>query len=216
MNYIALADDHILMREGLSSLINSFSNYSVLFEADNGKQFIDKLNPAKLPDLVLMDITMPEMDGYSTTSWIRVNYPMIKVIALSVMDDESAIIRMLKSGARGYLLKNSKPDELKQALDTVTSKGYYFNELVSNRLINSINKIGDKDSALRKVVNLTEREKEFLILLCSEKPYKEIAEEMFVSPRTIDSYRDTLFEKLHVKTRVGLVLFAIKNKVIEI
>ena len=216
MNYIALADDHILMREGLSSLINSFSNYSVLFEADNGKQFIDKLNPAKLPDLVLMDITMPEMDGYSTTSWIRVNYPMIKVIALSVMDDESAIIRMLKSGARGYLLKNSKPDELKQALDTVTTKGYYFNELVSNRLINSINKIGDKDSALRKVVNLTEREKEFLILLCSEKPYKEIAEEMFVSPRTIDSYRDTLFEKLHVKTRVGLVLFAIKNKVIEI
>ncbi|EOR93101.1 two component transcriptional regulator, LuxR family [Arcticibacter svalbardensis MN12-7] len=216
MYNVALADDHNLVRGGLASLVNMFSNYKVLFEADNGKEFISKLERNNLPDLVLMDITMPEMDGYSTTSWLRINYPEIKVIALTVMDDEIAIIRMLKSGAKGYLLKNCKPDELKLALNAVITKGYYFNDLVTSRLINSINKIGEDQSVLKNVVNLTEREKEFLRHLCSEKTYKEIADMMCVSPRTIDSYRDNLLEKLQVKSRIGLVLFAIKNRIVEL
>lgn len=213
---VALADDHTLIREGLASLINSFSNYQVVFEADSGKQFVETINVQNLPDIVLMDITMPEMDGYETTCWLKTNYPEIRVIALSVMDDENAIIRMLRSGAKGYLLKSSKPAELKQAMDMIINRGYYINELVSNKLINSINKIDNDDNSLKKVLNLTEREIEFLKHLCSEKTYKEIADKMFLSPRTVDSYRDNLFLKLQIKSRIGLVLFAIKNKIVDI
>jgi two-component system invasion response regulator UvrY len=213
---VALADDHILMREGLASLINSFSNYRVLFEADNGKQVVSKLQTDLLPDIVLMDITMREMDGYTTTSWLRSNYPNVKVIALTMMDDEIAIIRMLKCGAKGYLLKNCKPDELKLALNEVMTRGYYFNDMVSSRLISSINKMGDNAIGRKDTVHLSEREQVFLGHLCSEKTYKEIADIMCVSPRTIDSYRDNLFDKLQAKSRIGLVLYAIRNKITQI
>jgi two-component system, NarL family, invasion response regulator UvrY len=216
MKYVAIVDDHILIRQGLSALINSFSNYKVLFEADNGKDFIAQLKPRSLPDIVLMDITMPEMDGYDTTRWLHNNYPAVKVLALSVLDSEAAIIRMLKSGAGGYLLKNAKPAELQLAMDTLLEKGFYFNDLVSNRLIHSLNKIGDDKSDLNTLVNLSEREIEFLKWVCTEKSYKEIADELCVSPRTIDGYRDQLFEKLGVKTRIGLAMFAIRYNVVTV
>jgi two-component system, NarL family, invasion response regulator UvrY len=216
MKYVAIVDDHILIRQGLSALINSFSNYKVLFEADNGKDFIAQLKPRSLPDIVLMDITMPEMDGYDTARWLHNNYPAVKVLALSVLDSEAAIIRMLKSGAGGYLLKNAKPAELQLAMDTLLEKGFYFNDLVSNRLIHSLNKIGDDKSDLNTLVNLSEREIEFLKWVCTEKSYKEIADELCVSPRTIDGYRDQLFEKLGVKTRIGLAMFAIRYNVVTV
>jgi DNA-binding NarL/FixJ family response regulator len=213
---VALADDHVLIRQGLAALVNSFANYDVLFEADNGKQLTEEISRGNIPDLVLLDITMPEMDGYAAAAWLKSNYPEIKVIALSVMDDENAIIRMVRNGARGYLLKSSKPADLKQAMDMIINRGYYFNDLVNNKIINSINKFDDEQGSLKKVLHLTDREIEFLKLLCSERTYKEIADEMFVSPRTVDSYRDNLFLKLQIKSRIGLVLFAIKNKIVEI
>lgn len=213
MYTIGLVDDHILVREGLASLINSFSNYQVLFEADNGKELINRLERETPPDVILMDITMPEMDGYTTTSRLQTKYPELKVIALTVMDDEIAIIRMLKSGAKGYLLKNCRPDELKQALNAVITKGYYFNDMVSSRLISSINKMGDAQYEQKIKGDLSERERVFLGHLCSEKTYKEIADIMCVSPRTVDSYRDNLLEKLNAKSRIGLVLYAIKNNI---
>ena len=211
---IALVDDHVLLRNGLAALINSFNNYTVLFEANHGKDFVSKLDSAELPDIVLMDIHMPEMDGYETTSWIRENHPQIKVLALSMYDNEAAIIRMFKAGARGYILKDSDPYELESALNSLVTKGYYYTEMITGRLIHSINTMDDEDGAVKGLIQLNEREITFLKLVCSELTYKEIADQMVLSPRTIDGYRDALFDKLNLKTRVGLVMYAIKNGIV--
>jgi DNA-binding NarL/FixJ family response regulator len=215
MAKIVLTDDHSLLRSGLASLVQSLG-HTVLFEADNGKQFIEKLNPASLPDIVLLDINMPEMDGYETAQWIKVNHPDIKVLALSMYDNETSIIRMLKSGARGYILKDSEPAELKAAIHSLMEKGFYYSDLVSGKLMHAINKMEDESGDLKSLVPLNDRETDFLKYTCTELTYKEIADKMFVSPRTIDGYRDTLFEKLHVKTRVGLVMYAIKNGIVNV
>jgi two-component system, NarL family, invasion response regulator UvrY len=213
---VALADDHVLLRKGLAGVVNSFGNYEVLFEADNGKQFIEKITKDGEPALVLMDINMPEMDGYATTQWLREHYPLVNVLALSMYDNEAAIIRMFRAGAKGYILKDSEPNELKTALDSITAKGFYYSELVTGRLIHSINKMDQDDSATKATALLNDRETEFLKLACTEMTYKEIADKMFLSPRTIDGYRDALFEKLQLKTRVGLVMYAIKHGIVQI
>jgi two-component system, NarL family, invasion response regulator UvrY len=213
---VALADDHVLLRNGLAGLVNSFDNYTVIFEADNGKEFQQKINAADLPQLVLMDINMPEMDGYETTLWLKRNHPDIKVLALSMYDNENAIIRMLRNGARGYLLKDTEPKEFKQALDAIMQKGFYYSELVTGKLIHAVNSITDEGNELASSIKLSDREIEFLKLICTEMTYREIAEKMFLSPRTIDGYRDALFEKLNIKTRTGLVIFAIKNNLVQL
>lgn len=215
MATIVLTDDHVLLRNGLAALVKSLG-HNVLFEADNGKDLISKLDKKNLPEVVLMDINMPEMDGYNTAQWLKENHAEIKVLALSMYDNENSIIRMLKSGAKGYILKDCEPVELKAAIDAVVSKGYYYSDLVSGKLINAINKIEDSGSDVNTLSNLNERETDFLKYACTELTYKEIADKMFVSPRTIDGYRDALFEKLHVKTRVGLVMYAIKNGIVNV
>ena len=213
---IALTDDHVLLRNGLASLLEDL-DYEVLFEADNGQDLIRKLNPGDLPDVVLMDINMPQMDGYETTRWLKLNHRGVRVLALSMYDDENAIIRMLKSGARGYILKDSDPAELKAALQALVAKGFYHSELVTGKLIHTINHMDDTDhSSVKDVLGLNDREIEFLKLVCTELTYKEIAEKMFLSPRTIDGYRDALFEKLGLKSRVGLVLFTIRNGIVNV
>jgi two-component system invasion response regulator UvrY len=213
---IALADDHVLLRNGLASLLKDL-DYEVVFEADNGAEFLEKLKVAARPDIVLMDINMPKMDGYDTTQWLKRNEPEIKVLALSMYDDENAIIRMIKCGAKGYILKDSDPSELKTAIQSVLTKGFYHSELVTGKLIHTINHLNEpENSSVKNLLGLNEREIEFLKLACSEMTYKEIAEQMCLSPRTVDGYRDALFEKLDLKSRVGLVLFAIKNGVIKI
>lgn len=213
---VALADDHILLRKGLAGVVDSFGEYEVLFEADNGKDFTVQIRKHGEPDIVLMDINMPEMDGYATAQWLRQHHPLVNVIALSMYDNENAIIRMFKAGAKGYILKDSEPPELKKALDSVHQKGYYYSELVTGRLIHSINKMDDDSSEVKTFSDLNDREIEFLKYACTEMTYKEIAEKMFLSPRTIDGYRDALFEKLNIKTRVGLVMYAIKNGIVTI
>jgi two-component system invasion response regulator UvrY len=215
MTSIVLVDDHSLLRIGLAQLLQSIG-FTVVFEADDGKEFIDKLQRSALPDVVLMDINMPVMDGFETTQWLKINHPDIKVLALSMYDNESSIIRMLKCGAKGYILKDSEPAELKAAIDDLVNKGYYYSDLVSGKLIHAINKIEDEGSAMHTLVNLNDRETDFLKYACTELTYKEIADKMFVSPRTIDGYRDALFEKLHLKTRVGLVMYAIKNGLVTV
>ena len=215
MANIVLTDDHTLLRNGLASLVQS-QGHTVLFEADNGKDFIAKLNAKQLPDIALLDINMPEMDGYETAQWIKKNHPDIKVLALSMYDNETSIIRMLKCGARGYILKDSEPAELKAAIHALMEKGFYYSDLVSGKLMHAINKMDDGSGDLKSLVPLNDRETDFLKYTCTELTYKEIADKMFVSPRTIDGYRDALFEKLHVKTRVGLVMYAIKNGVVNI
>ncbi len=207
MPTIGLADDHILLRKGLVSLVQNLG-YSVLLEVDNGNELIQKLQSGIEPDLILMDINMPVLDGYETTKWIKENKPLIKVLALSMYDDEKAIMKMLRNGARGYILKDSEPAELRMALEAVITKGYYYSELVTGKLIHAIN--GGNETS-KQEVKLNERELEFLKLACSELTYKEIAAQMHLSPRTIDGYRDALFEKLDIKTRTGLAIYAIKN-----
>jgi DNA-binding NarL/FixJ family response regulator len=207
---IALVDDHALLRSGLAALLSSFPGYTVLFEADNGKDFIEQLNVHPDPDIVLLDITMPEMNGFETAAWIKAKKPNIKILVLSMMDNDTAIISMLKSGARGYVLKDSKPAVFKQALEDIRDKGFFMNELVSNKMLNYVKgeEAGHKTSVIS---DLTEREVHFLKMSCTEMTYKEIAAEMELSPRTVEGYRDELFKKLDVQSRVGLVLFAVKH-----
>ena len=216
MNKVVLVDDHPLLRNGIATLINTYESFQVLFEADNGLDFIKQLDAENLPNLVLLDITMPEMDGYATAKWIKANHPTIKIIALSMMDDEYAIIRMLRSGARGYVVKNTNAKELHQALKDVIEKGFYFNDKINSKIADSIYNSGDKNIDTHVLNNITEKETEFLVHACSEKPYKEIASEMYISPRTVDSYRDSLFTKLNVKSRVGLAIFAIKSGLVKL
>lgn len=212
---IALVDDHSLLRGTLASLINSFEGFSVLFEADNGKEFIEHLKQPPLPDIVLLDITMPEMNGFETAAWIKKNMPSIKILVLSMMDKETAIISMLKEGARGYLLKDSKPAVFRQALNDIRDKGFYMNELVSNKMLNYVTG-EDKDKEIIESYHLTEKEITFLKFACTEMAYKEIADKMKLSQRTVEGYRDDLFKKLDVVSRVGLVLFAIKHDIYKL
>jgi DNA-binding NarL/FixJ family response regulator len=212
---VALVDDHALLRNGLAALVNNLG-YSVKLECSNGKQLMEKLDKKNLPDLILMDINMPEMDGYETTLWLKNNYPLISVLALSMYDDENAIIRMIKNGAKGFILKDTNPQELKEAIESVIKKGFYYSDLVSGRLVRNIRDqdTDDKNSS-KLLLTLNDKEIEFLKLACTEMTYKEIAQQMHLSPRTIDGYRDQLFEKLNIKSRVGLVMFAIKNGIVH-
>lgn len=213
---IALVDDHILVRKGMAELVEKF-DYTVVFEADNGKDFLEKLSSHTAPEIVLMDINMPLMDGYETTLWLKKNRPEIKVLALSMFDEENAIMRMIRYGARGYILKDCLPAEFKEALYSIKTKGFYQSDMVTGKLIHSINQLDEPgQSSLHDIFSLNEKEMEFLKLVCTEMTYKEIADKMHLSPRTIDGYRDNLFEKLQIKSRVGLVLFAIKNGIVNV
>lgn len=214
IKYIAIVDDHTMFRKGLSILISLFPTYEVLFEAANGKELVDKIDSGRLPDIVLLDVNMPEMDGYASAEWLRTNYPGIKVLALSTMDADTAIIKMIRHGAKGYILKDAEPAELKQAFDEVFTMGYYYNDLITRKVMQSINHLVDEKSPLNAIVKLSDREMEFIRLACSEKSYQVIAKEMFVSERTVDGYREALFKKLNVSTRVGLVLYAVKNNLV--
>jgi Response regulator containing a CheY-like receiver domain and an HTH DNA-binding domain len=213
---IALVDDHALLRNGLASLIRSFKGYTVTFQADNGKDFIQQLENHPLPDIILLDITMPEMNGFETATWIKENAPSIKILVLSMMDNDEVVIGMLRAGARGYILKDSKPTAFKQALDNIRDTGYYMNELVTNKMFNYVRNEETRGKELSTIADLTDRELSFLQYACTEMTYKDIAHAMGVSPRTVDGYRDELLKKLNVQTRVGLVLYAIRNGIYKL
>ena len=212
---IALADDHVLLRNGLANLVASLG-YNVVFQADNGKEFIEKLKHETLPDIALMDINMPVMDGHETALWLKKNRPGVKIMALSMYDDESSIIKMFKAGARGYILKDCDPAELKTALTDIELKGFYYSEMVTGTLIHSINAPESEAEAINGLYMLTTKEIEFIKLTCKELTYKEIAEKMCLSPRTIEGYREDVFKKLRIKSRVGLVIYAIKSGLMHV
>lgn len=204
---IAIVDDHTLFRIGLAGLLAEFEELQVIFQAENGEQMQQMLQRHPLPDVVLMDINMPVMDGYAATKWLKEKYPQVKILALSMFEEDRAVIRMIRSGASGYVLKESKPRELLHAICTLHQKGVFINEMVSGKLMRSVN---EEDGP-----GLSKKEFEFLRLCCSELTYKEMADKMFVSPRTVDNYRESLFQKLNVKTRTGLVLYAIQNEIFK-
>lgn len=205
-NKVVLVDDHRLFRKGLAELINDFPGYSVTGDYDNGLDLQRNLVEGEHPDIALLDINMPEMGGYETAIWLKGSYPAVKIMALSMNGHEKSIIRMVQAGARGYILKDADPSELNLALDHLVHKGYFHSELVSTTLLNNCQ---DSQNG-----NLNEKEIRFLELACSELTYKEIADKMNLSPRTIDGYRESLFERLNVRSRVGLVLYAIRNELV--
>jgi two-component system, NarL family, invasion response regulator UvrY len=213
---VALVDDHTMLRNGLAILVNDLDGYEVVLQSDDGLKFTNNVIQNKLsPDIILLDVSMPHMDGFETAKWITTNLPLAKILVLSMFDDEKSIIKMIRNGAKGYILKDSEPQELEVALNDIVHKGYHYSDLVNGKLIHAVNKL-DEQSDEEKRSKLTNREIEFLKLSCSEMTYKEIGNIMYLSVRTIEGYRDNLFIKLNLKTRVGLVLYAIKNKIFEV
>ena len=209
---VLIVDDHVLFSQALQGLIANFKEFEVVKTLQNGKEVIDFFsNETSAPDVVLMDIQMPIVNGIEATEWLKNNKPNIKVLALSMEAEEDTILKMLRAGAKGYLLKDIHPSVLQHALKEVHSNGFYYTENVANTLLGSNQKEKSKIQ-----VELKDRELEFLKLACTERTYKEIAELMFLSPKTIDNYREALFEKLEAKSRIGLVLFAIKEKIVEL
>jgi DNA-binding NarL/FixJ family response regulator len=210
-NKVIIVDDHLLFSQSLKFLIDSFDEFEVIHSFENGKEFINFIqeNDAVEVDLILMDVNMPIMDGLAAMKWLKTNKSDLKAIALSVNDDEDVIIKMIKNGAKGYLLKDTSPHIFHEALNAVIDTGYFFTEMVSGILVN---KIGGENNKL----DFKDKEIEFIRLACTEKTYREIAVEMCLSPKTIDGYREVIFNKLKIKTRIGLVLYAIKNKIVLI
>lgn len=206
---IAIVDDHTLMSKALENMIMENPQYSVIMNHPNGEDFIAAIeNTSELPAVVLMDINMPYKNGIETTEWLSEHHPDIKVIALTMEDDEKILIKMLKAGAKGYLLKDMQPSILFQAIDTVFDKGSFYTDFVAQKLL----KVKSEDIRNASLLSeLKDREKEFIKWACSELTYKEIADKMFLSPKTIDGYRDSVFTKLEIKNRAGLVLFALKH-----
>ncbi|WP_316805992.1 response regulator transcription factor [Pedobacter agri] len=206
---IAIVDDHTLFRSGLASLLDEFDEIEIVFESTNGQDLQNKIKNQSNVDLILMDINMPIMDGFAATKWIREYHPNVNVLALSMLEDEKAIIGMLRAGAGGYMLKESTPTELLTAIKTVMEKGFFVNDLVSGRLLVAL-----KDGDTKPIFSA--RELTFLQHCSTELTYKEIADLMNVSPRTVDNYRESLFAKLNIRSRTGLVVYAIKNDLIVI
>ena len=215
---IALVDDHILLRDALAAVIDTFEDCKTVLLASNGKEFMDKLNrdnPEGLPDLVILDLNMPLIDGYETAKWLRVNYPGIFVLVLTMYDSEIALIQLLQAGVRGFLKKDIHPTELKNAIQSVMGTGYYYSHNTTGRLVNLFKNETFKNSLLHTIV-LSQNELSFLKLASTDLTYKEIALKMKISPRTIDNYRDSLFIKLNVKSRVGLAIYAIRSGVVPL
>lgn len=204
---IALADDHNLFRKGMEELIEDFDNMEVLYSVPNGQELINKLSSGKLPDVCLLDINMPELNGFETARKIKEQWPDIRILAVSVYDSEFNIIGMLRAGAGGYILKDAQPDVLRKAIEGIYENGFYHSELVTGKILHRI--ISQPHEVSTTLLN--EKQVQFLKLCCSEMTYREIADNMGISHRTIDGFRDQLFEKLNIKSRTGLVMYALKT-----
>lgn len=212
---LAMIDDHALLRSALASLINSFDNCKVIFEASNGAEFISKINDHAMPDIVLLDLNMPVMDGFETATWLRDHLPQTHVLMLTMYDSELILIRLLQAGVKGFLKKDISPSDLNFAIKSVMQSGYYYSTETAGRLANLFRN-NSKDNLRLQNAMLKDLEVEFLKLACTDLTYKEIALTMGLTPRMIDSLRDDLFIKLDVKSRVGLAMVAIRNGIVTL
>jgi DNA-binding NarL/FixJ family response regulator len=210
---IILADDHILLRDALEKLIAGFNNFTVIAKAADGSEVVEAMESSKDADIVLMDLNMPKMDGYQTARWLAKYHPQIKIVILTMYDSEIALIRLLQAGVHGFLKKDIHPSELENALLIIAAGEYYYSNHTTVKIVSLFRKKTDNYFAIEKSL-LNETEIEFLRLASTEMTYKEIAKAMDMTPRHIDSFRDTLFSKLEVKSRVGLAIYAFKHGII--
>jgi two-component system invasion response regulator UvrY len=211
---IAVADDHTLFRKGLIRLLESLGpTYKIIIEANDGKDFEEKLRTcAIVPDIAILDLNMPNKNGFETVQWLTSNLPSIKVLIISMIEREESIVKLLKMGAKGYLSKDVEPEDLEKAIDSILHKGYYYTDFVTGKLLHSIiNNDTKSDDIL-----LTDKEKELLQLLSSDLTYKEISQKLDITIKAIDYQRDLLCKKLNVTSRVGLTIYAIKNYIVKV
>jgi two-component system, NarL family, invasion response regulator UvrY len=212
---IVMVDDHVLLRRALAGLINTFEGCRVLYETNNGAELVKEIAARPIPDVVLLDLNMPEMDGYQTATWLKEHYPDVHVLMLTMYDSELTLIRLLQAGVKGFLKKDIDPSELKFALHAVIQSGYYYSTKTAGKLANLFRNNPREHMKLQNAL-LTDQEVEFLKLACSDMTYKEVAQQMSLSPRSVDGLRDQLFVKLDVKSRVGLAMVALRNGVMNV
>ncbi len=214
---VAITDDQVLFRRGMASIINTFENMSIVLEADNGLILLNALQTVeKLPDVVLLDLSMPELNGIETTKILHAKYPSVKIIILSVYGEDRFVTHLMELGVNAYLFKNVEPEEVERAIHTVIEKDFYFNEAFLNAMKN---RLSNKKQRILLTDNipstLTAREVDVLKLICKQKTAQEIADQLFISVRTVDGHRNNLLEKTGVRNSAGLVLFAIKHRIID-
>lgn len=210
-----IVDDHKIFRQGLRYALADDHKLKLVGEAENGNGLLQLMEKHQ-PDVVLLDLKMPDMDGIEATKRIRATYPDVKILMLTTYDDEHFIIHLLELGANGYLLKNTEPDEIKKAIHTVFEKEYYFNQLVSNTMLKKITNIKTDFLKSKEKVKLNDRETEVLKYICEELTATEIGAKMYLSPRTIEGIRTNLIEKTGAKNIAGLVVYALKNEIVKV
>ncbi len=205
---IAFADDHTMLRKGLVKLLQTIGNYESLFDVDTGEEVIEELKNHKIPDVLVLDVRMEGKGGLETTRWVSLHYPQVKILALSMFSEEETILSMIQAGARGYITKNSEPEKLVTAINTIYDQGVYLPANLSAKVFDGI-----KHNILGKPTydELNDREKKFLSLLCEELSYREIAKKMFLSPRTIEDYSKSMIKKIGVKGKAGLIVYAMNH-----
>jgi two-component system, NarL family, invasion response regulator UvrY len=220
---LAFVDDHNLFRKGLIKLIHmgdSGNEYQILFEAASGEDMKEKLSARALPDIIIMDIDMPDMNGYEAVEWLKTFYPSISILVISMFDSEEAILSMMKLKVNGFLTKDIEVGDIHQALNDIISKGFYYTDQVCIALTNDIGtdnneQTGSKAAASADKIKLSVREREFIKLACTELTYKKIAEKMTVSEKTVEGYRESLFQRFTLKNRVSLAMFAVRNGLVK-
>ena len=211
---LGLTDDHLLFRRGLASILATYEQIQVVLQTSSGPELLEQLPHTEL-DVVLLDLEMPEMNGIQTAEALREQYPDLKILILSMYDDDHFIQHLMEVGANGYLLKDAEPDEVVQAVVAAAKNGFYFSERVSKVVLQGLANKKKIKPIFRNQVRLTKRELQVLQLICEEQTNNEIGEQLFLSPRTIEGYRNRLLEKTGVRNTAGLVVFAIRNELFQ-
>lgn len=211
---VAIADDYAIFRDGLRVGLNRDKNLEVMLEVSNGEELLQELEKEERPDVILMDLKMPVMDGMEATRLVRAKYPDIKILVVTMYDEAKFIIHLMENGANGYLLKNADPKEIRKAIYSVHEDGYYFNDIVNKALLKKLVIKGNVKPSFNQNVEFSERELDVLKMICNEKTATEIGSELFLSPRSVEGIRQRIIEKVGVRNTAGLVMFAVKNGVI--